>query len=326
MGALPQQPDWLEVHRGRAPLIITYPHTGTGIPADIEARLVSRWLARVDADWWVHRLYGGGHDAAHDPASDPARDAASGPMRDGVPDPARDAAPDPTLDAAQDIARAFDATTIRTSISRSVIDVNRDPSGTSLYPGQATTGLCPVVTFDGEPLYRAALEPGENEIAGRRSRFFAPYHAALRAEIERLRAVHGAVVLYDAHSIRSRIPRLFDGLLPHFHIGTNDDRTCAPVMTRAVAGACDRPEFTVVSNGRFKGGWTVRHHGRPRDGVHAVQMELACRSYLDEPEQVAPDNWPRPFEPSRARSVRAVLVSVLEECVRFARTRSGGHA
>ncbi len=274
------RPEWLEVRRGRAPLLVSFPHTGTDIPADIERRLVSGWLARKDTDWWVDRLYAIAHD--------------------------------------------LDATTVRTAISRAVIDANRDPSGASLYPGRATTELCPRATFDGEPLYVAGGEPDDAEIAARRERYFEPYHAALAAELERLVEEHGLVVLYDAHSIRSRIPRLFEGTLSHFNIGTHDGRSCDPALARAVEHACEHPFFTRITNGRFKGGWTVRHHGNPGRGVHAIQMELACRTYLDEPtEPVSEDNWPGEREPARAADAREVLARVLDACVRFARSSRG---
>lgn len=267
--------DWLEVTRGDAPLVVSFPHTGAEIPPDIEARLVSPWLARKDADWWIHRLY--------------------------------------------DFAADQGATLVRTAISRTVIDVNRDPSGASLYPGQATTELCPTTTFDGEPLYKDGQGPDAAEIARRRAAYFEPYHAALSAELERLRARHGKVVLYEAHSIRSRIPRLFDGELPNFNIGTNSGASCDPVLTDAVEAACDASGFSHVTNGRFKGGWTTRHYGRPDDGVHAVQMELACRGYMDEPDGApAPDAWPPPYDPDRARFMRGALTQVLNACLDFA--------
>lgn len=265
---------WLEIHRGDTPLIVSFPHTGTDIPADLEARLVSPWLARKDTDWWVHLLY--------------------------------------------DMARSLGATTVRTGISRTVIDVNRDPSGASLYPGQPTTELCPLSTFDGEPLYVSGSEPDETEITSRRARFFEPYHAALSAEIERLRARYPRVVLYDAHSIRSRVPRLFEGELPNFNIGTNNGTTCDPGLTRAVENACDHSQFTRVSNGRFRGGWTTRHYGQPERGIHALQMELACRTYMTEPATPSPENWPPPYEPARAAVARTVLASVLQACITFA--------
>ncbi|MFP5456324.1 MAG: N-formylglutamate amidohydrolase, partial [Alphaproteobacteria bacterium] len=137
------------------------------------------------------------------------------------------------IDRVYGFAADLGATTVRTRISRSVIDVNRDPSGASLYPGMTTTELCPTTTFAGEPLYRDRT-PDEQEIADRRTRYFEPYHQALAAEIERLRDRHDRVVVYDAHSILSHMPRLFDGQLPLFNIGTNGGTTCAPALREAV--------------------------------------------------------------------------------------------
>jgi N-formylglutamate deformylase len=223
------------------------------------------------------------------------------------------------LDRLYDFAAALGATTIRTAISRTVIDVNRDPSGASLYPGQATTELCPVTTFDGEALYRPGHAPDPSGIEERRRLYFDPYHEALAGQIARLRARYGRVVLYDAHSIRSRIPRLFEGELPHFNIGTHRGASCDPVLTAGVEAACAVPGFTEVTNGRFQGGWTTRHHGRPGDGVHAIQMELACRAYMDEPEgPLTPANWPSLYDSDRATPARAVLAKVLETCIAFA--------
>jgi formiminoglutamase len=268
--------DWLKIHRGSAPLIVSFPHTGTQIPPELEGRLVSPWLGRKDADWWVHELY-------------------------------------------EAMARDLGATTIRTTISRTVIDVNRSPDGVSLYPGQATTELCPLTTFDGEPLYRPQLAPGEPEIAARRSQKFEPYHPALASEIHRLRQEHGRVVLYDAHSIRSRIPRLFEGSLPELNIGTHGGASCDDSLTRAVERVCEGTQFTHITNGRFRGGWTTRHYGQPASGVHALQMELACRSYLNEPDgAVAPSNWPADYDSARAEPLRQVLAGVLQACLDFA--------
>ncbi len=271
--------EWLEVERGDAPLVISFPHTGTELPAPIAERLVSPWLARKDADWYVDRLYA--------------------------------------------MALALGATTVRTRISRTVIDVNRDPSGASLYPGQNTTELCPTRTFDGEPLYHEGAEPGAADIAARRAQYFEPYHVALAAELERLRAEHGRVVLYDAHSIRSRVPRLFQGELAHLNLGTNRGASCAPMLRRAVEEACQSPSFTLVTDGRFVGGWTTRHYGCPERDVHAVQMELACRSYLNEPAVPAAGNWPPPFEPARAAPLSQVLQRALTACLNFAHSATG---
>jgi len=200
-----------------------------------------------------------------------------------------------------------------------VIDVNRDPSGASLYPGQATTGLCPTTTFDGEPLYREGRAPDAEEIAARRREFFEPYHRAVREQIARLRTLHRTLVVYDCHSIRSVIPRLFAGTLPHCNIGTFRGASCGAALTASIARLCADAGFTRVIDGRFQGGYTTRHYGRPLEGVHAVQMELACRGYLAEPEgAVDTTNWPCPWDEAFAASMRALLARVLTACIEFA--------
>ncbi len=219
------------------------------------------------------------------------------------------------IDRLYAFADGMDATIVRTTLSRSVIDVNRDPSGASLYPGQTTTELCPTTTFDGEPLYSPGREPGETEIARRRDRWLSPYHAALAAELERLRDLHGKVVLYDCHSIRSRMPRLFDGELPQFNIGTNNGVTCDPGLEAAVERACAATGRSLVVNGRFRGGYTTRHHGRPETGIHAIQMELACRGYVDEPDPPDETNWPTRWDPDRAAPLAANLADILTACL-----------
>ena len=230
---------------------------------------------------------------------------------------ARDA--DWHIDALYAFARDLGATILRTTISRSVIDVNRDPSGASLYPGQATTGLCPTTSFDGEPLYATpALAPASAEIARRCALYHAPYHATLAKECARLRAIHSHIVLYDAHSIRSRIPRLFDGDLPIFNIGTNATTTCAPALEHAITSVCAASPFSHITNGRFKGGWTTRHHGAPPQGIHAIQMELAMRGYLAEPETPSPANWPPAYEPALAAPLQATLKTILETAIETA--------
>jgi N-formylglutamate deformylase len=268
-------PDWLTVTRGSAPLLVSIPHAGTDIPAGIEGRLVSPWLARKDADWWIDRLY--------------------------------------------DFAAGLGATVIATRLSRTVIDVNRDPSGASLYPGQATTELCPTTTFDGEPLYRPGAELQPDEVSERRALYFDPYHEALRTELVRLRGLHPRVVLYDCHSIRSVVPRLFAGELPVFNIGTNGGASCDPELMGAIERICDAADLSRVTNGRFKGGYITRHHADPAGGIHAVQMELACRGYLAErPGPVGEADWPPPFDTAIAAPIRAVLTDVLAAARAFA--------
>lgn len=216
------------------------------------------------------------------------------------------------VDRLYGFASDLGATIIRTGISRTVIDVNRDPSGQSLYPGQATTGLCPETTFEGVPLYEPHSLPSDAEIARRRNLYFDPYHAALEAEIARLRRGHHHIVLYDAHSILGRVPRLFDGALPQFNIGTFGGKSCAPRLTAAVSDACSG--HSTVVDGRFKGGWITRHYGRPEEGVHAIQMELAMRGYLDESGP-----WPPAWDDARARSLQSQLHEALAACIDFAK-------
>ena len=225
------------------------------------------------------------------------------------------------IDRLYDFGAALGATIVRTSISRTVIDVNRDPAGGSLYPGQATTELCPTTTFDGEPLYRAGAAPDAAAIAQRREAYHAPYHAALAGEIKRLKAQHAAIIVYDCHSIRSRIPRLFQGDLPNFNLGTYDGASCAAALTAAVERICDRTEFSRITNGRFKGGYITRRYGQPAQGVHALQMELACRGYMrEEPGPVEPGSWPPHYDLQRAAAMRWVLNEILKACLEFARS------
>jgi N-formylglutamate deformylase len=270
--------DWLAVHHGNAPLVVSFPHTGTEIPDGIESRLVSPWLARKDTDYWVDVLY--------------------------------------------DFANQMGATTIRTALSRTVIDVNRDPSGASLYPGQTTTGLCPVESFDGEPLYKPGSEPDAAEIQRRRAEYYDPYHVALAFELERKRAEFGCVVLYDAHAIRSRVARLFDGVLPQFNIGTNNGTSCNPALTMAIERICGASGYSHVTNGRFRGGWITRRCGNPPVSLHAIQMELAMHGFMNEPaEPLTPANWPPPINDVLAARLRAALREVLDACIAFANAR-----
>ncbi len=174
-------------------------------------------------------------------------------------------------------------TTVRATFHRYVIDANRDPKGASLYPGQNTTDLVPTTNFDGRDIWNR--QPSSDDIENRRLTFHAPYHSALEAEMQRVHALHGVAILYDCHSIRSHIPFLFEGVLPDFNIGTNSTMTCASEIETAVASICKKASgYSCVVNGRFKGGWTTRHYGRPRNNWHAIQMELAQSTYLEHEE------------------------------------------
>ena len=224
------------------------------------------------------------------------------------------------VDELYSFAREAGATVVRTLVSRTTIDVNRDPEGRSLYPGQATTELCPTTTFDGEPLYREGEGPDEREIATRRLRYYAPYHSAIGNEIARLRRKHGKLVLYDAHSIRSVVPRLFEGTLPVFNLGTNTGQSCAPELRQTLGEICAASRLPTVVDGRFKGGYITRHYGQPDTGVHAVQLEIAMRGYLDEPAgEFDGRNWPPPYDRNRAASLVTTLRAVVGACLSFAK-------
>lgn len=198
------------------------------------------------------------------------------------------------------------ATKVRANFHRYVIDANRDPEGVSLYPGQNTTTLCPTTDFDGRPIYLEGQEPAPEEIEDRRLAWHAPYHAALQAELERVKEKHGVAILYDCHSIRSVVPFLFAGKLPDFNTGTNNGATCDPAIEDAVVRLTkSAPGYTAVVNGRFKGGWTTRHYGRPDEGFHAIQMELAQSTHLET------EDTPFAYDTAKADRLRHHLKDIL---------------
>ncbi|QJE00501.1 N-formylglutamate deformylase [Massilia forsythiae] len=205
--------------------------------------------------------------------------------------------------------------------SRYLIDLNRPPEDSSLYPGRDTTGLCPVDTFARERLYRPGREPDADEIEERLARYWQPYHRQLQAELARLRALHGQVVLWDAHSIASRVPRFFDGRLPDLNFGSADGKSCAPALQDAlqealrrfqVSAAPARERLTFVFDGRFKGGHITRAYGRPEQGVHAIQLEMCQCLYMDE----AP---PFAYRPALAARVQPLLRALLQAALAWVR-------
>ncbi|HEY9238441.1 MAG TPA: N-formylglutamate deformylase [Burkholderiaceae bacterium] len=208
-----------------------------------------------------------------------------------------------------DFVRALGASTLAARYARHVIDLNRPPEDTSLYPGQDVTGLLPLDTFRKEPLYRAGAAPTPGETEQRRATYWQPYHDALRAELARLRRLHDTVVLWDAHSICSVMPRFFTGKLPDLNLGTADGRSCAPQVQAAADGVmAAQSRFTHVSNGRFKGGYITRHYGRPDDGVHALQLEICQSTYMDE-------SAPFAYRADLAAQLRPLLERLLDAVV-----------
>jgi N-formylglutamate deformylase len=250
----------VSITRGSSPLVLSMPHPGTGLPAEVAAQLNARGKLVEDTDWHMRQLYA--------------------------------------------FAERFQPTIVEAQLSRFVIDLNRDPAGVSLYPGQATTELVPTTTFDGAPIWQTA--PDEPEIARRREAYFQPYHDALAAEIAHAKAQHGFCLLWDCHSIKSVIPRLFPGTLPTLNLGTNSGQSAAPAVEAAATATMAGGAFTQVVNGRFKGGWITGHYGRPAEYVHALQMEIALSAYLD--DEAAP--WA--FAPAKAASLQATLAAMIE--------------
>ncbi|QDT63173.1 N-formylglutamate amidohydrolase [Calycomorphotria hydatis] len=179
-----------------------------------------------------------------------------------------------------EFASEFDVTIVQATHSRYVIDLNRPPTGESLYPGQATTGLCSTTFFDGEPLYRQGQEPTDEEIARRVEKYWRPYHEQLASEIDRVKKQHGYAILYDCHSIASEVPRLFEGVLPVLNLGTARGESCAPVIETGLAQIMDESEYSTIVNGRFVGGYITRNNGKPAENVHAVQMEIGQEGYM----------------------------------------------
>jgi N-formylglutamate deformylase len=259
-----------ELKRGTAPLLISMPHAGTLLPADIADRLTDGALPLPDTDWHLQRLY--------------------------------------------DFVDALGASVIVATHSRYAIDLNRPPDGASLYPGQDTTALCPVDTFDRQPLYREGQQPDAAEIQLRIECYWRPYHAALQSELGRLRERHPRVVLWDAHSIRSAVPRFFAGRLPDLNFGSADGTACDPGLARRLLQiAQTHPRYSAILDGRFKGGYITRHYGRPAEGVHAIQLELAQRAYMRE-------DYPYAFDERQADALRPALTEMLDAALGWVRT------
>ena len=203
-----------------------------------------------------------------------------------------------------DFAGDMGASILAAHYSRFVVDLNRSASDDVLYPGQAVTGLCPLKTFAGDDIYQAGKQVSEEQKQERVKGYWMPYHTALSRELEALRQQHGYALLWDAHSIPGEVPRLFEGCLPTLNFGTYDEQSCAPAIVNPVFRAAESSEFDAVLNGRFKGGNITRHYGDPDNHIHAVQLEIAQRCYMDEST--------RQYDINRAEILRSFLRNALE--------------
>ncbi|MDP9606869.1 UNVERIFIED_ORG: N-formylglutamate deformylase [Variovorax paradoxus] len=221
------------------------------------------------------------------------------------------------LERLYDFADELGASVLVATHSRYVIDLNRPPDGASLYPGQSVTGLCPVDTFNDTPLYANAADvPGEAEVAERRDAIWQPYHAKLAEELARIRAQHGVAALWDAHSIRSVLPRFFEGKLPDLNLGTGKGISCDPALAQTLLGIAESATgYTGVLNGRFTGGYITRNYGNPAQNVHAVQLEMTQSSYMQE-------KLPFDYLPEVAAGVQPHVRRMIEAVLAFVEGRA----
>ncbi len=211
-----------------------------------------------------------------------------------------------------DFAAGLGAGLLTATHSRYVIDLNRPPDGAALYPGADNTELCPTTTFARQAIYRDGALPDPAEIELRVETRWRPYHETLAAELGRLRAEHGIALLFDAHSIRSRVPRFFDGRLPDFNLGTVGGASADAGLAARLLGICEGAAgFSSVLNGRFTGGYITRRYGNPAEGVHAVQLEQSQITYMDE-------DPPFGYRADLAAAVRPVLKALLAEMLAWA--------
>ena len=257
--------DAFTLHRGSTPLLVSVPHAGTLIPAELRPALVDRALLVEDTDWFLDHIYA--------------------------------------------FVRDLGAGLIVPRFSRYVVDLNRPPQNTPMYPGVNNTELCPTRFFTGGRLYREGHEPDENEVRRRVDAYWRPYHEAISGELERLKSAAGHAVLFDAHSIKSELPWLFEGRLHDLNLGSAGGASCAASLRARLAEVLERQaSFSQVIDGRFKGGHITRHYGRPGDSIHAVQLEMCWSCYMDEhpPWQVEPQRLAR-LEPVLRALVSALL-------------------
>lgn len=212
------------------------------------------------------------------------------------------------LEELYDFLDELDVTVIAAKYSRYVVDLNRSSDDVSLYPGQKVTGLCPTDTFEDSQVYSGSdALPDSEEILQRVETFWQPYHQTIMAELARIKQLHGSAMLWDAHSIRSYVPRFFEGELPNLNIGTADDASCNPELTQIVAKTAEQSgQYSWVVNGRFKGGFITRNYGQPSEGVYAIQMETAIRSYMDESDLDSPA-----LNEDKAKILRPVLKEMM---------------
>jgi N-formylglutamate deformylase len=262
-----------------SPLLISMPHVGSIIPKHIACDMTAEALQMPDVDWHLPQLY--------------------------------------------DMAKEYDASVISANYMRYVIDLNRSPDDMSLYPGQDTTGLCPIDTFSKQPIYKIGKEPAVSEIKNRIEQYWRPYHVQLKAELDRIHSLYGMVILLDAHSIASEVPRFFHGKLPDLNFGTADSKTCDASLELHLAHTMQQSplahKYSHVFNGRFKGGFITRHYGVPALNIHAVQLEISQRIYMQEQS-------PYTYTPALAKHLQPLLGQLIETCLSWGSEHKKKHS
>ena len=255
--------------KGSVPLLISMPHNGEEIPADIAQVMTAKGREVADTDWYMDRLYA--------------------------------------------FAKALGAYILIPKYNRYVIDLNRDPDGVDLYPGANNTELCPTTAFDLSPLYKEGCAPTAEQITERVKNYWQPYHQALKSTMQAIKAEFGQAVLLEAHSIQSHVPRFFQGQLPDFNFGNADGKSCAPELISILVGL-DYAPYTMVCNGRFKGGYITRAFGQPDNDFHAIQLELSQFTYMNEQAMT--------YNETLAMQVQPKLEALVKALITFAATSS----
>ena len=248
--------------KGTVPLLISMPHNGEEIPADIAKVMTDKGLEVADTDWYMDRLYA--------------------------------------------FAQQLGAFILVPKYSRYVIDLNRDPDGVDLYPGANSTELCPTTAFDLSSLYQDNLAPNDAQIRQRVIDYWQPYHQILSSTLESIKQQFGQAVLLEAHSIRSEVPRFFTGQLPDFNFGSSDGKSCSSALLEAVT-ELDYAPYTMVCNGRFKGGYITRAYGQPAKNIHAIQLELSQRTYMDEQAMTYHEEFAQQVQPKLEALVQTLI-------------------
>lgn len=222
------------------------------------------------------------------------------------------------LEKVFDFHGALGATVIRSSVSRYVIDLDRDRETPISVAEDPSLALCPVTTLDHKRIYKEGEEPGPTEVEQRMLLFYRPFHLALQQQIARLRRIHEKVILVDCQSMRSQIRGMSEKGLPMINIGSADGASCDPDLRSLFVGSFTAQDgYSVSVDVQTKGGFITRTCGQPAKGVHAMTLMLAQRSYL---RHESP-----PFEPDKIRlaRLRAILSDSFARLLDWTGMKSG---